>query len=151
MKPEPNVHQVIVRREIDAPVDRVFDAWLDPESLALWMRPGNVEDASVTVNAHVGGRFEILMRGSQTTLRHSGVYQVIDRPRRLVFTWVSAATQQGDSLVTIEFNSRGPRTEVVLTQERLPSAGAARDHTSGWTRILELLALHCAASPTLSS
>ena len=31
---------IVVKRTIPATVDELFDAWLDPESLAQWMHPG---------------------------------------------------------------------------------------------------------------
>jgi len=32
---------VVVRRTITASAEDLFDAWLDPEALAIWMRPGS--------------------------------------------------------------------------------------------------------------
>lgn len=53
---------VIVRRTIPVARERVFDAWLDPASVASWMCPGPVTHASAEIDARVGGRFRIVMR-----------------------------------------------------------------------------------------
>lgn len=135
-----DVPTLTVRCEIAATAEELFDAWLDPASLAIWMRPGDMQRATVKIDARVGGKFEILMHGATETYPHSGTYQELDRPRRLVFTWNSRATQQIDSLVTIEFRPLRGATEIVLTHERLPSAEAAAAHTKGWNAILELIA-----------
>ena len=62
---------LVVRRVIPVPRERVFAAWLDPESLAQWMCPGDVTHA-LTVRVHkvsegakqkleaAGGRVEAL-------------------------------------------------------------------------------------------
>ena len=138
--------RLTVRREIEASADELFDAWLDPASLAVWMRPGDITRAVASVDPKVGGSFEIVMYSANGSRVHSGVYQVIDRPRRLVFTWISPGTKQTESLVTVEFRADRQTTEIVLTHERLPDDGAVPPHTKGWTRILELLALELGAA-----
>jgi uncharacterized protein YndB with AHSA1/START domain len=130
---------VVVRRRIAASPAELFDAWLDPQALAIWMRPSGIRRTTATTDARVGGRYEILMEGEQTTHPHHGVYQLIDRPRRLVFTWISNATEGRETLVTVDFQPRGELTEVVITHERLPE-GASASHTEGWTSALARLA-----------
>ena len=134
----PHAAKVTVRREIAATADELFDAWLDPQSLATWMRPGGITRSVATVDARVGGAYEILMHTASGVIRHTGTYVEIARPRRLVFTWASPGTYQTDSLVTVEFVLKPHSTEVVLTHERLPDDQVA-SHTGGWTDALVLL------------
>ena len=83
---------VTVRREIAAPAEVLFDAWLDAASLGIWMQavrhPGDAgRDGSA-------GRWRVPHRhGRRTTpsTLHTGTYREIDRPHRLVFTWTSPA------------------------------------------------------------
>ena len=132
---------VIVRRRIAAPARRVFEAWLDPSSLAEWMRPSSsgATRSTVKVDARVGGAFEIVMHAPSGPRLHAGVYQVIDPPRRLAFTWNSSGAGQADSLVTVDFLADGQATEVVISHERLPEPARA-GHVAGWTALLESLA-----------
>jgi uncharacterized protein YndB with AHSA1/START domain len=132
-----SAHRVTVRRIIAAPAEVLFDAWLDAESLAAWMRPGHVLRSAATITPVVGGPFEIVMHEARASRVHRGVYRVIDRPSRLVFTWISAGTKHEESLVTVEFHPCVGGTEVVLTHERLPDDSAMHAHTTGWTRILD--------------
>ena len=136
-----NTPIVTVKRRINAPAQRIFDAWLDPAALAEWMRPcsSNTGRSDVKVDAREGGAFEIVMHVPSGPVRHTGVYQSIEAPRRLVFTWNSPHAGQNDSLVTVDFRPDGKITEVVITHERLPEAARA-GHTGGWTDILESLA-----------
>jgi uncharacterized protein YndB with AHSA1/START domain len=137
---------VTVRRRIAAPAKKIFDAWLDPASLAEWMRPcsSGTMRSTVTVDARVGGAFEIVMHVPSGPVRHTGVYKTIDAPRCLVFTWNSPHAGNDDSLVTVEFLPDGKTTEVVITHERLPEA-ARKGHTGGWTEIIESLDKHLCA------
>jgi uncharacterized protein YndB with AHSA1/START domain len=127
----------IARREIAAPAAELFDAWLDPAKLAAWMRPFDTERADVTLDPRVGGEFEIVMHTPKGAVPHTGAYQEITRPRRIVFTWNSPFAGDHGSLVTVDFNARGRATEVVITHERLPSEEMVKAHSGGWNGILD--------------
>ncbi len=134
-----NPATVTVRRTIEAPAGELFDAWLDPASVMEFMRPGDSTNCSATIDARVGGAFDITMHGVTKDHAHRGTYRVIERPRRLVFTWISEHTGQQESLVTVEFKAAKAGTEIVITHARLPEA-TAQAHVGGWTDILGLLA-----------
>jgi uncharacterized protein YndB with AHSA1/START domain len=136
-----NIATVTVKRRIAAPAQQIFDAWLNPASMAEWMRPcsSGSTRSTVKVDAREGGAFEIVMHVPSGPVRHTGIYKTIDAPRCLAFTWNSPHAGDHDSLVTVEFHPDGDATEVVLTHERLPEA-VQSGHTAGWTEILEGLA-----------
>jgi uncharacterized protein YndB with AHSA1/START domain len=125
---------VIVQRTLPVGPDRAFDAWLEPSELRSWMAP--VSD--VEVDARVGGRFRIVMARAEAEggpIEHTGEYRELDRPRRLVFTWVSPYTN-GESVVTVDLQPEGSGTRVVLTHEGLPPE--SRDgHAEGWGTFLD--------------
>ena len=130
---------LVVRRRIAAQRERVFEAWLDSESLAHWMRPGNFTHAAVTVDPRVGGGFRIVMQGRpEGDVEHRGEYLAIEPPSLLSFTWISRHTDDRPTVVTIEFHERGTGTELVLTHRGLP-AREIEGHRQGWTDILRLL------------
>jgi uncharacterized protein YndB with AHSA1/START domain len=129
---------VVVRRTIAASAEELFDAWLDPEALAIWMRPGTVHRTTATVDARVGGRYEIVMEVDERTIPHTGEYRLIDRPRKLVFTWLSPHTDRRDTLVTVEFLPLAQQTEIVITHELLPES-EREGHRRGWTGALDKL------------
>jgi len=129
---------VVVRRTIPARRERLFAAWLDPNSLAVWMCPGPVASASAEVDPRVGGRFRISMRHPAGDADHWGEYLIIDPPSKLEFTWASAATERQPTLVTVEFLERDGSTEVILTHRRLP-ASQIEPHRKGWSNIVQKL------------
>src|SRR6476646_9784255 len=98
---------LVVRRRIAVPRERVFEAWLDSESLAHWMRPGDSTHAIVTVDPRVGGGFRIVMEGSSHgCVEHTGEYLAIEPPSRLSFTWISKFTDERPTVVTVEFHEQ---------------------------------------------
>ena len=129
---------LVVRRVISVPRDDVFAAWLDPASLAQWMRPGDVIRATVEVDARVGGKFRIVMIHGRGGEEHWGEYLTIEPPSRLSFTWMSAHTDLRPTVVTVEFLERGASTELILTHEGLPPA-RVDEHKKGWTAIIAKL------------
>ena len=133
------VPPITVRHLVSAPATELFDAWLDPSKLAIWMRPADTQRAKVKIDPRVGGELDIVMHSPSRALPHKGVYEIIDRPRRIAFTWYSPAAPDHKSLVTVEFLPVGPATEVTLTHENLASDDMVKRHTEGWTRILELM------------
>jgi uncharacterized protein YndB with AHSA1/START domain len=135
-----HVPTVRVSREIAAPATELFDAWLDPEKLSRWMRPFDTTRSDVRLDPRVGGEFEIVMHTPKGAVPHTGSYQEITRPRRIVFTWNSPFAGDRGSLVTVDFNARGGGTEIVITHERLPSEEMVQAHSGGWSSILERIA-----------
>jgi uncharacterized protein YndB with AHSA1/START domain len=130
---------LVVRRQIAVPRERVFQAWLDSESLAHWMRPMDNTRATVTVDPRVGGRFRIVMEGpTYGAVEHHGEYLAIEPPSLISFTWISKNTDHEATVVTIELHERGTGTELVLTHRRLPPK-AVEGHRQGWTDVVRLL------------
>ena len=130
---------LVVRHSFAVPRQRVFDAWLDSEAMAHWMRPGKVTHSTVEVEPRVGGRFRIQMHGGDgECFDHKGEYLAIEPPSLLSFTWISEGTDHKPTVVTIEFLERGGGTELVLTHKQL-SQKAIEGHRGGWTDSIRVL------------
>lgn len=131
---------VNITKIVRAPITNVFDAWLDPEMLAQFMRPSPKMKLSPTTNeAVVDGRFEILMQIGEQTIPHTGQYLEIERPNKLVFTWVSSSSMD-DSVVTLNFKTIAEnQTELNLTHVRFIDEEHRSDHEVGWGRIIDCL------------
>jgi uncharacterized protein YndB with AHSA1/START domain len=132
-------YTVRVRREISATAEELFDAWLDAESLAMWMRPGGTRETRAETDPRVGGAFRIVMVDGDEDFEHVGTYREIDRPRRLVFTWSSPATHHRESIVTVTFQPSADATVVEVHQVGLPDKDAQTAHTAGWDDALRVL------------
>lgn len=131
---------VVVKRTIAATVVELFDAFLEPTSLAQWMHPGTSALSTASVDARVGGAFEVVMHHPRGDLRHYGIYREIKRNEKLVFTWYSDATLHRETLVTVVLNVVSAGTEIVVTHEHIPHQEAARSRIEGWSEALCMLA-----------
>ncbi len=132
-------YAVTVRREIAAPAEELFDAWLDAHSLGSWLRPGGVRETRAETDPREGGSFRIVMVNEESSFEHVGTYREIDRPRRLVFTWSSHATRFRDSVVTVTFQSLSSSTVVEIHQVGLPDEEERASHHAGWSDALREL------------
>lgn len=129
-----------VSKNIDAPIERVFDAWLDPALLTRFILPApGMPQPEVENNAREGGRFSIIMQVGDERIPHTGTYLVLRRPDRLVFSWESPYSTD-DSRVTLEFSAIGENsTRVELTHEKFLNEEARDNHEGGWRNILNEL------------
>jgi len=129
----PFVH---LTRNVHAPPETLFDAWLSPEVLAAFMSPApGVRTVEIDVDARVGGAFSLVMLAGEARVPIHGKYLVIDRPHRLAFTWLSHRTTQ-DSMVVLTFEADGPNTVMTLEHRGFVDDSSRADHSAGWQRIL---------------
>jgi uncharacterized protein YndB with AHSA1/START domain len=126
--------------EIAAPPEAVFDAWLDPAIAARFFSAGETEVVEVEMDPREGGAFRLVMQGPAARFEHEGRYVLIDRPRRLIFTWVSDGTDHRLSLVTVTFTAIAAGVRVQVEHEGLPDTERAGRHEYGWGTILAKLA-----------
>jgi uncharacterized protein YndB with AHSA1/START domain len=132
-------------RVLPAPIRKVFDAWTDPTQMARWFFAGENWRAEVTNELRVGGQFSVAMiTDTGVRLVCSGVYQVIEPPARLVFTWSSYAVT--DTLVTLALRDIGGSTELTLSHEGLVDAAIRESHSQGWGGCLASLERYLAAA-----
>lgn len=123
-----------IKRRFDAPPEKVFSAWTDPEKVKHWMGPGDVKVLSVECDPRSGGRYRWVMQtpaGEQHDV--SGVYREVTPNEKLIFTWAWKSTPERESLVTLTFKPDGGGTLMTLTHEQFFDDGARDSHEGGWT------------------
>ncbi|GLR69772.1 SRPBCC family protein [Agaribacter marinus] len=144
------LHSVKVRRLIKANRKRVFAAFSNAEALAQWFSPS----VDIAIDVQV---FEFVPKG-QFRVRYTmpdgnqpivgGVYEVIDEPNQIVFTWVWEAPDPHADIPTrvfVEFIDRGEETEVLLTHDKLPKEACER-HIAGWESTFDRIVLYLSAT-----
>ena len=142
--PAPHANLTLnVNRVFEAPRDRVFRAWTDPRVLEKWWGPPGFSCPLAQVDLRPGGAYRLGMQPPQGEVFYlGGTFREVTPPERLVYTWKWEADTEGtgETLVTVEFKDLGARTEVILTHERFPDAGAVGRHGEGWNGCFENLA-----------
>ena len=125
-----------LERVIKASVADVFDAWIDPNLLVQWWGPENFTIPSHQIDAREGGTWTTTMLSPEgTTHTVSGVYKVIDRPNRLVFTWQwtqDDGSKGHETEVTVTFAPAAEGTRLDFVQAVFENAEQAKNHAFGW-------------------
>ncbi len=135
------VAALVVRRIIHATPEKLFAAWTEPAHLAQWWGPEGVSCPRAEIDLRVGGPYRIANRFHDGTLVWIvGVFEVLEPPHRLVYTWRLESQFKEPERVTVCFEPRGASTEVIVVHERIDDATTRADHERGWKGCLEGLA-----------
>lgn len=145
---KPEQHTLTLSHLFHVSADRLFDAWTNPALVAQWFGPSGFTLPSAEIDLTVGGKYNFLMQSPEgAPIVHKGTYTIIDRPRKLAFTWLlenqSCEGTEGlycETVVTLDFVEKGSKTELFVTHEGLPTQQSVESHNFGWTSSLDCLA-----------
>jgi uncharacterized protein YndB with AHSA1/START domain len=129
--------KLTVTRVINAPCEKVFRAWTEPQQLAQWFSPQEVELRDFKADVKNGGAFRIHYVGKKGEFIASGNYREIIPNQRLKFSWTWGHYGMPDSVVTVDFEDLGKTTRLTLRHEGLPDQEDVDQHTHGWTSMVE--------------
>lgn len=132
-----------VTQKFTAAPERVFDAWLDTGMLGKFMFGPQLRDEEIvrlTNDPKVGGTFSFVVRRQGMEIDHIGRYEVLDRPRKLVFTWAVAPDKIDASRVEIDIAPEGTGCTLNLSHELAPEWAEYKDRTQqGWRTMVGAL------------
>ena len=143
--------EIVLSRVIDAPREMVFDAWTDPEQLAMWFGPKGLTIETHEADIREGGVWRFDMVGSDVRYDNRMSFLRIDRPRLIEVD--HGHDKDNDParfrmLVTFDEQADG---KTVLTLRQLHPTRAHRDAGMGFGAVefggqtLDKLAAHLAA------
>jgi uncharacterized protein YndB with AHSA1/START domain len=138
--------EVLITRVFDAPRERVFKAWTDPDEVAAWFGPEQMTTPreGINIDLRVGGRYELTMvrpDGGEMTIG----YEIVELVEpELIVLRSDPMPQMGmdeGTVVRIELHDHGAKTRMTLSDGPLPAAG--RDHAeAGWSAAFDKLEAH---------
>ena len=127
-------------RRLNAPAEKVYAAWTDPEKIVKWFGPDSGPVTRAETDLRVGGHYTIAFN-TENGERHQvgGVYREVVPNEKLVFTWAWHTTQERESLVTITVKPDGAGSILTLLHEKFFDEAARDGHKRGWSGSLDKL------------
>jgi uncharacterized protein YndB with AHSA1/START domain len=135
-------HDLRLERTYDAAPEVVFDAFTDPEAQQELYADAPDWIVEAECEFRVGGRWTIVFGPpGATPARETNVFQVVDRPRRLVFasTMTMPDGSSIDTLTEVTFQQEHGRTRMTILQRGFPTAERRDEFAGGWPSILDKL------------
>jgi uncharacterized protein YndB with AHSA1/START domain len=150
----PTEREIVSERVFDAPRERVFAVYTDPDAIPRWWGPRRMTTTVEEMDVRVGGKWRFVSRDADGT-EHGfrGVYRELTPPERLVQTFEWEGLPGHVIVETATFEDLGGRTKVTITslfhttEERdgMLASGMEGGLTESHDRLAELLAADSAA------
>ena len=134
-------------RVFDAPRERVWKEWTEPERFADWFGgpEWEVPISTVSMDVREGGTWRATMFGGpgRREIRWKGAYREVKPPERLVFTITDEPGDDAYELIIVVLTDLGDgRTEMRVQQHGRMSAEQYRRAEKGWGVFLDRMAEH---------
>jgi uncharacterized protein YndB with AHSA1/START domain len=101
--------ELLITRKLNAPVDLVWEAWIQPEHIANWWGPDGFTTTISKMDMRPGGEWNLVMHGPDgTDYDNKSIFREIVPLKKIVYEhmtypWI---------LATIEFEDQGEQTFV---------------------------------------
>jgi uncharacterized protein YndB with AHSA1/START domain len=151
-----NDQELIIERIFEAPPERLWQAWTNPEQMKRWWGPKDFTAPSVEIDLRVGGKYLSCMRSPEgKEFWSGGVYRQIVPLEKIVVTdsftdekgKVVPASQYGmtgdwplELLVTVTFEAQAGKTKMTLRHLGLPAGESLEECRQGWNQSFDKLA-----------
>lgn len=128
-----------MERILDAPRERVFEAWTRPELIARWWGGWSAGEApAMESDATDGGRWRFAMHFNDSTVWMGGRYTEVVPHSRLAFSFAWEGQEMPETPVVLDFEDLGNgRTKLTLTHDLTLGGNAC---VEGWDAQLRPLA-----------
>lgn len=151
-------NQVVITRTFNAPIEKVWAAWTEPEQIEKWWGPKDFTAPHITIDFREGGKYLYAMHGPAGTpfdvdMWSAGTFTEIVPQRKIAYTdhfadadgnmvspaSIGMAGMPDEMHVTLEFEPTDDgKTKLTLTHEG-PAADSehAKNMTDGWNQSLD--------------
>lgn len=150
---------VVIERVFEAPVEKVWQAWTDPEWVKKWWGPKDFTAPVAQIDFRVGGKYLYAMHGPAGSqwdkdMYSGGTYKEIMPLKKIVVADsfmdkdgnVISGAEYGmpmdfpsEQLLTTMFEDKGGKTKLTLRHEGFPK-GQDLGAKAGWNESLDKLA-----------
>ncbi len=122
----PSELEIVTIRKFDAPIELVFDALTKPEHVRHWFAPFDDRVTECSIDLRVGGDYHIVFvtpEGREMSFR--GTYLEIERPTRIVDTWLFEGWPDAWADETVELHEENGVTTLTMRMAFRDAAGRA--------------------------
>ena len=135
--------EVLITRIFEAPREKVFRAWTDPDEVAAWYGPEHFDAPRerIRIDLRVGGRYELTMVQRGGGGEFAVGYEILElvEPELIVLRSdpMPEAGMHEPTITRVELHDLGGRTRMTLTDGPYPESGHAE---AGWSAAVDKLA-----------
>jgi uncharacterized protein YndB with AHSA1/START domain len=121
--------EVLITRIFEAPRERVFRAWTDPDQVAAWYGPEHFDTPRerIRIDLRVGGRYELTMVQRDGGAEFAIGYEILElvEPELIVLRSdpMPEVGMHEPTVLRVEFYDHGAKTRMTLTDSPYPPAG----------------------------
>ena len=133
-------HDLRLERVFDAAPEVVFDAFTDPDAQQELYADAPDWIVEAECDLRVGGTWTIAFGPpGATPARETNRFQVVERPRRLVYasTMTMPDGTTLDTSMEVTFQPEDGGTRLTIIQRGFPTARLRDEFEGGWTSILD--------------
>jgi uncharacterized protein YndB with AHSA1/START domain len=123
----PNELEILLTRDLEAPIELVFDVLTKPEHVRKWLAPFEDKMTVCSIDLRAGGNYHFVFvtdDGRECSFR--GTYLEIEPPARTVATWLFEGWPHAEAVETVEL--RGTDGLTKMTSRLAFRDKAGRDH-----------------------
>jgi len=147
---------LVVERVFDAPRERVWMAWTDPDLVKRWWGPKGFTAPVCRISLRTGGSYFFCMRSPEgKDYCNTGFYREIVPLERIVATNsfadekgnIVSSTSYGmnagfarEMLQTVTFEEKGGKTKLTVSHAGIPPGEDTENARKGWSQSLDKLA-----------
>jgi uncharacterized protein YndB with AHSA1/START domain len=142
---------ITITRVFDAPRERVWKEWTEPERFADWFggSESEVPLSTVSMDVRPGGTWRLTMFADpgRREIQWKGEYREVVEPDRLVFTLSDQPGQDAYELIIVVLTDLGDsRTEMFFEQRGHLPAEVYEQAKNGWSSFFDCIAERLAAA-----
>jgi uncharacterized protein YndB with AHSA1/START domain len=146
----PGGREVIIEREFDAPREKVWEAWTNPDLLKQWLGPRKYEMTIEKYDFKPGGSYRYIHKGEDGEFAFHGVFHGIYGQEKMVQTFeFEGLPEPGHvSLDTLTLEEKDGKTKAMTIsvfqtpedRDGMIQSGMEKGVTEGYERLDDLLA-----------
>ncbi|MET9351445.1 TIGR03086 family metal-binding protein [Streptomyces sp. NPDC006617] len=122
---DPVLPTILITRDFDAPPERVFQAYTDPDLVVQWLGPRRLTMRIDRYDARSGGSYRYVHRADDgTEYGFHGVFHEVRPGERIVQTFTYEGAPDGVSLETVVFEGLGDRRTRLIAKSLMDSVEA---------------------------